>query len=35
MKFIRIGDQPKGLSEFGLTKAPQSWQYVEEEEEDE
>lgn len=23
-------DQPKELSEFGLTKAPQSWCYVEE-----
>lgn len=27
-----IFDQPKDLSEFGLRRAPQSWQYVEEKE---
>jgi len=26
---LEIFDEPKPLSEFGLTKAPQSWQYVE------
>ena len=29
---LQIFDQPKPLSEFGLKRAPQSWQYVEEEE---
>lgn len=27
---LKIYDMPKELSEFGLTKPPQSWQYVEE-----
>ena len=26
---LQIFDKPKDLSEFGLAKAPQSWQYVE------
>lgn len=28
---LQIFDNPKDLSEFGLARAPQSWQYVEEE----
>ena len=30
---LKIYDKPKELSEFGLTRPPQSWQYVEELEE--
>lgn len=29
---LKIYDKPRGLSEFGLTRAPQSWCYVEEQE---
>jgi len=29
---LQIFDEPKDLSEFGLKRAPQSWQYVEERE---
>lgn len=27
---LKIYDEPKELSEFGLTRSPQSWCYVEE-----